>query len=138
MLSFSYYSIHFQIQFFDEVDKAKKDLHVNSKEKIKMCNIDGHSFYFFTLRTWIGDSGASCFITNDPTGIYDAEPINESIEAANGMMKATIKGKKDVIIKQVDGRTTCYTLEPGTSQILQASQSKSVFLDISAVKRKSV
>ncbi len=26
-------------------------------------------------------------------------------------MKATIKSKKDVVIKQVDGRTTCYTLE---------------------------
>ncbi len=35
-----------------------------------------------------------------------------SMEAANALMKATIKGKKDVIIKQVDGRTTCYTLEP--------------------------
>ncbi len=60
----------------------------------------------------IGDSGASCFITNDPTSTYDAEPINESIEAANWLMTATIKGKKDVIIKQVDGRTTCHTMEP--------------------------
>ncbi len=48
---------------------------------------------------------------NYPTGIYDAEPTNESIEAVNGLMKVTIKGKKDFIIKQVDGRTTCYTLE---------------------------
>ncbi len=51
------------------------------------------------------------FIAIGPTGVYDAEPINESIEAANRLMKATIKGKKDIIIKQVDGRTTCHTLE---------------------------
>ncbi len=55
---------------------------------------------------------ASCFIKNDPTDIYDAESINESIEAPNDLVKAAIKGKKDVIIKQVIGRTTCYTLEP--------------------------
>ena len=66
-----------QVYFVDEVDKAKKDLHMNSKMKIKSCNIDGHSFNPFNPRTWIGDSGASCFITNDLTGIYDAEPINE-------------------------------------------------------------
>ncbi len=56
---------------------------MGDNSKSRMCNIDGQSFYPFTSRTWIGDSGASCFITNDPTGIYDAEPINESIEAAN-------------------------------------------------------
>ena len=33
-----------RVQCVDEVDKAKKNLHMNSKEKIKMCNIDGHSF----------------------------------------------------------------------------------------------
>ncbi len=31
---------------------------------------------------------------------------------ANGLMKATIKGKKDIVIRQVDSRTTCYTFEP--------------------------
>ena len=69
-----------RVQFVEKVDKAKKDLHMNNKKKIKRCNIDGHSFYPFIPRTWIGDSGAFFFITNNPTGIYDAEPINESIE----------------------------------------------------------
>ena len=32
------------VQFVDEVDKAKKDLHMNRKKKNKMCNIDVHSF----------------------------------------------------------------------------------------------
>ncbi len=88
-----------QIKFVDEVEKAKKKLIMGDNSKSRMCNIDGQSFYPFTSRTWIGDSGASCFITNDLTGIYDAKSINESIGAANGLMKATIKGRKDVIIK---------------------------------------
>ncbi len=47
------------------------------------------SLYFKDLdwRLW-------CFITNDPTGIYDAEPINESIEAANSLMKAKISVRR--------------------------------------------
>ncbi len=101
-----------QVQYVDEVEKVKKKLIMGDNSKSRMCKIDGQSFYPFASRTWIGDSGVSCFTTNDPTGIRDAEPMNESIEAANWLMKATIKGKKDVIIKKVDGRTTCYTLEP--------------------------
>ncbi len=101
-----------QVRFFNEVEKAKKKLIVGDNIKSRMCNINGQSFYPFASKTWVGDSGVSCYITNDSAGIYDAEPINNSIEYANGLMKATIKGKKDVIIKQVDDRTTCYTLEP--------------------------
>ncbi len=74
-----------------------------------MYNVNEQSFYSFTSRTWIRDSGASCFITNDLTSIHDGEPIHESIEAANGLTKATIKCKKDVIIKEADGSTTCCT-----------------------------
>ncbi len=90
-----------RVQLIDEVEKAKKKLIMGDNKKSRMCNIDGQSFYPFNSRTWIGDSGASCFITNDPTDIYDAEPINESIDAANGLMKATIKGKKDVMVEQL-------------------------------------
>ncbi len=83
-----------QVRFVDVVEKAKKKSIKENKSKIRMCNIDGQSFYPFTSRTWIGDSGASCFITNDPTGIYVAEPINESIEAANSLMKAKISVRR--------------------------------------------
>ncbi len=79
---------------------------MGDSSKNRVCNIDGQRFYPFTSRTWIGDFGDSCFITKDPTGINDAEQINESIEAANGLMKTMIKGKRDVIITQVDDRTT--------------------------------
>ena len=52
-----------------------------------MCNVDEQTFYPFTSRTWIGRSGVSCFITNVPKGMYDAESINDSIEAAKSLMK---------------------------------------------------
>ncbi len=74
----------------------------------RMCNTDGQNFCSFVLIYWIGDSW---FTSNDPTGIYDAEPINKSIEAENGSMRATIKHKKDTIIKLVDGQMTSHTLE---------------------------
>ncbi len=47
----------------------------------------GKIVYPFTSRTWIGRSGVSCFITNVPKGMYDAESINDSIEAAKSLMK---------------------------------------------------
>ncbi len=34
-------------------------------------------------------------MTNDPTGIDHSEPINESIEGENKLMKVSIKGKKE-------------------------------------------
>ncbi len=99
-----------QVQFVDEVEKAKKKLIMGYNSKSRMCNIDGQRFYPFSSRTWFWDSGAPCFITNDPTSIYDADPINESIEASIWLMKTKIHGKKDVFLKQVDGRTTCLKL----------------------------
>ncbi len=101
-----------QARFVDEVEKAKKKLIMDGISKSMMCNVDGQSFYPFTSKTWIGESRSSCFITNDPTGMHDAEPINETTEAANSLIKATIKGKKDIIIKQVCTETC---------QVLQAS-----------------
>lgn len=71
-----------------------------------MHNTDGRSFYPVEARTLIEDTVVSCIVTNDPNGIYGAEPINELIKATNGLLRVIIKDKKDVIIKQVDGHTT--------------------------------
>ncbi len=102
-------------RFVDKVEKAKKKSMMGDKSRSRVCNIDGQSFYPFTSRTWIGDSGASCFITNDPTGIYDAEPINESIEAANGLMKANIKARRMLSSNKNPNPNLLHT---GTGQVL--------------------
>ncbi len=88
----------------------------------------------FTSKTWIGGSGASCFTTNNPTGIHETQQINDLIEVTNVSMRETIKGKRGAIIKQVDDQMTCYTLELVTSQVLQTSQSESAVNIISTVK----
>lgn len=61
---------------------------------------------------WLGDSGASCHMTNDDSGMFDFKTINDNIKIGNGrMLKATKIGKKKVIIKQMDGQTKAVTLE---------------------------
>ncbi len=79
-----------QVRFIDKVEKTKKKLIMDGNSKSRMSSIDGQCFYTFTSRTCIGDYGPSCFITDDPTGICDAESINESIRATNGLIKVPV------------------------------------------------
>ncbi len=46
-----------QVQFIDEVEKAKKKLIMGDNSKSRMWIIDGQSSYPFTLKTLIG----ACF-----------------------------------------------------------------------------
>ena len=62
--------------------------------------------------TWIGDSGASCHITNDDTGLYDITNINESIQGSFGVMPATEKGKLQVKAWQFDRTEQDHSLWP--------------------------
>ena len=58
-----------------------------------MCTIYGRTFFSFTKNTWIGDSGASCHITNDNTGLYDISDIDKLIQGSSGILLAAKKGK---------------------------------------------
>ena len=51
-----------------------------------LCTIDEETFHLFTKNTWIGDSGASCYITNNETGLYN-------ITVISNWYKAKILGK---------------------------------------------
>ena len=77
-----------------------------------ICTIDGDTFFSFMKNTWIGDSGASCHITNNDTGLYDVMDINESIQGSSGIMPATKKGKLQVKVRQVNGTEQVHTLWP--------------------------
>ena len=63
-----------QVMFIEEPYVKSQETNNVANNKCRICQIDGHSFYPFTSRTWIGDSGASCFITNDPSGIIQQNP----------------------------------------------------------------
>ena len=77
-----------------------------------MCTIDGTSFHSFTKNTWIGDSGASCHITNDEKGMFDVIEIDESIQGSSSTMPTTKKGKLRVNLLQVNGLEQVHTLWP--------------------------
>ena len=49
---------------------------------------------------WIGDTGASCHMTNDDTNMYDVQTINETIETAGEPSRATKIGKLDLMMYQ--------------------------------------
>ena len=48
-----------------------------SSEAGMMCTINGDMFCSFTKNTWIGDSGASCHITNYDIGMCGITNIDE-------------------------------------------------------------
>ena len=61
--------------------------------------------------TWIGDSGASCHMTNNDTGMYEVQTIQDEITIGNGKpLIATKIGKLKVDIMQKDGSSMEVTL----------------------------
>ena len=86
--------------FMSESKKESKKKKVWFAEDVKqpseagmMCTIDSDTFFSFTKNTWIGDSGASCHITNNDTGLYDITDINKSIQGSSSIMPVMKKGK---------------------------------------------
>ena len=72
-----------------------------------------HRWYFlFKKNTWIRDSGTSCHITNNDTGLYDIININKSVQGSSSIMPAMKKDKLLVIVLQVNGAEQIYTLWP--------------------------
>ena len=77
-----------------------------------MCTIGGDTFFLFTKNTWIWDSGASCHITNDDTGLYDFTNICESIQGSCSIIPVMKKIKLQVKGLQVGGTEQVHTLWP--------------------------
>ena len=85
----------------------------NSKNSMK----ESTDFGFSTKETpiskniWIGDSGASCHMTNEANGLFEIRNIDEEITIGNGKpMKATKVGKLKVETVNRDGTKTQFTL----------------------------
>ena len=71
-----------------------------------ICTIDGAKYPSFTDDTMFGNSSASCHIRNSDKGTYEIEAINESIVGIVNDVRATKKGKLQILIKQADGTST--------------------------------
>ena len=53
----------------------------------------GETFHSFAENMWIGNSGASCHITNNDTSLYVVIEINKVVQGSVGNMFTTKKGK---------------------------------------------
>jgi hypothetical protein len=78
----------------------------------KSCVIGDVRYPAFTHTTTVGDSGASCHLCTNNTGMYDVEEIQERIGGIEGTaIFATLKGKLGCTVKQADGTTTPIVLD---------------------------
>ena len=77
-----------------------------------MCTIDGNTFHLFNKNTWIGNSCASCHMTNNESGMYDVIKIDKSIQGSSGIMPTTKKGKLCMRVCQVNGQEQVHILWP--------------------------
>ena len=64
-----------------------------STETRMLFTINCYTFYSFMKNIWIGDSGTSCHIMYNNTGLFDVINIDESIQGSFGNMPGTKKGK---------------------------------------------
>ena len=70
------------------------------------CGKDGKQAYLpFTHDTWIGDSGSSCHLDNDDSGMYDVRMINDVIGMidAESSVRATKMGRKSISLDRLTG-----------------------------------
>ena len=61
------------------MENAKKP-----REYDMLLTIDGETFHLFTKNTWIGNSGGSCHVTNNHTGLYNVVKINKLVQGNAG------------------------------------------------------
>jgi len=71
---------------------------VRFNEQGMHCFINGVRYESFTKNTWIGDTGASCHLTNSLEGMFDMVEIQEEIEGSSGSISASIRGKKRCVV----------------------------------------
>ncbi len=67
----------------------------------------------FNKNSWIGDTGASYFITYNNTNMYNVKKINKQIVGILGNMMATKLEKILGWVKQVDSTKTSVEMYPG-------------------------
>ena len=72
-----------------------------------MCTVEGDSFYTFTKNMWIGDTGASCNITNDDNGMFDIEQFVESVQRSSRNMTTMRKSTICMTVQQVKWLSLC-------------------------------
>ena len=79
----------------------------NTNNNNRNSNSNGISEKF-----WLGDSGASCHMTNNDAAMFDCTSIKSEVQYGNGGMLVAEKiGKIRVKVMQIDGREQVIVLE---------------------------
>ena len=61
---------------------------------------------------WTGDSGATCHLTNDASGMFDTQDSTSTVTIGDGdKMKVMLTGKKKMTILQKNGDTQEVTIK---------------------------
>ena len=87
---------------------------VNKSQGMSSNVLDRAKYSPFTRLTWIGDSGSSCHLENDDSGMYDVTIISDTIRTAEkgNTICATKMGQKKYVVRQVDGTESVKELYP--------------------------
>lgn len=96
----------------DEVNSKVNDLKVS---KVLLLNLEGKNDLKdhgkITRMTWLGDTGASCHLTNSNEGTFDVEVIKSPVKIGSSKtMTATKLKKKQMTVIQKDGSTQDFML----------------------------
>ncbi len=88
----------------------------NGQEHILMARTV-ESYDKLSKNTWLCDSGATCHLTNDDSGLYDVQEVNEVAVIGDGKgLNISKKGKIDVLVQQKDGSECTLTLNVKVSE----------------------
>ena len=87
---------------------TSKNVYNNNSPSSSMMNLNDE----YTEHTWTGDSGSTNNITNNMRGMYDVKDIYEPISGISGALIATKVGTKRVMIKQIDGTSNLFEINP--------------------------
>jgi hypothetical protein len=78
----------------------------NGETLLLNVELDEKSKDKISATTWLGDTGASCHLTNSDEGMYDVQMIKSPVKIGSGKsMTATKIGKKRMTVIQKDGST---------------------------------
>ena len=98
----------------DNKEKKKEDdtgMTAVESEVALMASRNGNSNEY-DMDTWIGDTGATCHMTNDFEGLFDIKTSDSSVQIGNGNnMSANAVGKYRGTIIQKDGKKMNVVLE---------------------------
>ena len=99
--------------YLSSIDRSKTKKTDTATPVVDMVNFSNNEkVNNISPNFWLGDSGASCHMTNNDEAMFDCTPINSRVQCGNGgMLNAEKIGKIRLNVQQVDGTQKEIVLE---------------------------